>query len=90
MSGVAALSSQTAGTDLARELEAKPLFLAHGSADRVLPEQCSRDIYQRVSGPKQLKLYPGCGHGLDECRDQLEQDLLAWIKTVFQPGGVDR
>lgn len=85
--GVAALSSQTVGTELASELDERPLFLAHGSADRVLSDFCTRDIYQRVSGPKDMKLYSDCGHGLDECRDELDKDLTDWIHQVLQAGG---
>jgi hypothetical protein len=31
-------------------------------------------------------LYPGCRHGLDECRDRLDQDLTDWIVRVLEKG----
>ena len=81
--GVVALSSQSYGADLAGELSPRPLLLLHGTADSVLPDACSREIYQRAVEPRQLILYPGCGHALEECRDQVDQDLLQWLRAVL-------
>lgn len=83
--GVAALSSQTYGTDLVSELSPRPLLLIHGEEDDVLPDLCSRDLYRRAEEPKQLLLYPECGHGLDECRHRLDVDLLRWVRQVLAP-----
>ncbi len=85
--GVAALSSQLAGTDLADRLSPRPLLLVHGSADEVLPDRCSREIYRRAKEPKRLVLYPGCRHGLDQCREELDRDLLAWLREVVAGRG---
>lgn len=82
--GVAAISSQSFGTDLARELSPRALLLLHGSADEVLPDTCSREIFQRAGEPRHMILYPGCGHGLDECREQVEEDLLRWLRSLFR------
>ena len=79
---VAALSSQTAGTELAGALAPRPLLLVHGLADEVLPAACSRDIHRRAAEPKEIILYPGCGHGLDECRDALDRDLFDWLSRA--------
>ncbi len=79
---VAALSSQTAGTGGVPRLAPRPLLLAHGVADEVLPFQCSRDIYARASEPKRIILYPDCRHGLDGCRDALDADLGEWLRDV--------
>ncbi len=79
---VAALSSQTAGADLADRLSPRPLLLMHGTADEILPDACSRAIYRRAREPKRLVLYPGCHHGLDGCREELDRDLLGWIREV--------
>jgi hypothetical protein len=81
--GIAALSSQTYGTDLAAELSPKPLLLMHGTADEILPHACSMDIYHRAREPKEILLYQGCRHGLDQCREQLDQDLSNWIVQVL-------
>ncbi len=81
---VAALSSQTYGTTLANEIAPRPLLLVHGTADSVLPDSCAHDIYGRAEEPKQILLYPGCGHGLDECREQVDHDLLQWLRQVLK------
>ena len=79
---VAALSSQSYGADLADRLTPRPLLLIHGTGDEVLPDACSRDIYRRAREPKRIVLYPGCRHGLDGCREELDRDLLAWIRET--------
>ena len=79
---VAALSSQTAGTEAASALSPRPLLVVHGTADEILPNACSRDIHARAREPRRLILYPGCRHGLDQCRDALDRDLTAWIREV--------
>ena len=53
-----------------------------GTADEILPDACSHDIHARAREPKELVLYPGCRHGLDECRDALDRDLTGWIERV--------
>jgi pimeloyl-ACP methyl ester carboxylesterase len=80
--GVAALSSQTAGTGAVNQLSPKPLLLMHGTADEILPASCSQDIYLRAGEPRKILLYPGCKHGLDQCRDQIDRDLLQWIADI--------
>lgn len=77
--GVAALSSQTSGSGAASELAPRPLLVAHGEADEILPARCSQDIFARAREPKKLVLYPGCQHGLDECREALDRDVSAWL-----------
>ena len=80
---VAALSSQTQGTEDVGELSPKPLLLVHGGLDTILPADCSRDIYSRAGQPKEIMLYPGCGHGLDDCRREIDRDLTAWLHRVL-------
>ncbi len=82
--GVVAMSSQTYGTDIVDEVSPRPLLLLHGTADEILPDACSRDIYRRALEPKEILLYQGCRHGLDECLPQVDQDLLNWIQKVLQ------
>jgi pimeloyl-ACP methyl ester carboxylesterase len=81
--GVAALSSQTAGTDLVDHLSPRPLLLIHGTDDEILPDACSHDIYLRAKDPKEILLYKGCRHGLDECRTAVDDDLLEWIRKIL-------
>ncbi len=81
---VAALSSQTYDTTLADGIAPRSLLLMHGTNDPVLPDYCARDIYSRAGEPKKILLYPGCGHGLDECREQVDHDLLQWPRQVLK------
>ena len=81
---VAALSSQTYGTEAVDELGPRPKLFLHGEADEILPPLCSRTLHARADQPKALILYPGCGHGLDECREALDRDLLAWLDGALR------
>ena len=83
---VAALCSQTGGTGAVASLSPRPLLVLHGTADEVLPDACARDIHARARPPKELILYPGCRHGLDQCREPLDRDLMAWLGRVILPG----
>ncbi|PJJ48066.1 alpha/beta hydrolase [Hymenobacter chitinivorans] len=84
VAAVVAMSSQTYGTDLAPQVSPRPLLLLHGTADEILPAACSETIYARARQPKELVLYPGCRHGLDECREQVDQALLRWLLTQLR------
>jgi fermentation-respiration switch protein FrsA (DUF1100 family) len=80
---VAALSSQTLGADDVAGLSPRPLLLLHGENDEVLPDACAHYLYQRALEPKTLLLYPGCGHALDGCREQVDNDLLGWMREIL-------
>lgn len=82
--GVAALSSQTVGAGEVGDLTPRPLFIAHGEDDEVLPWSCSASIYRDAGEPKTLKLYPDCQHGLDDCREELDRDLMHWLKQFWE------
>jgi len=80
---VAALSSQTSGTDDVGQLSPKSLLLVHGTEDEILPDSCSLYIYALAKEPKDLILYSGSKHGLDQCVEELDRDLKNWIKGAF-------
>jgi fermentation-respiration switch protein FrsA (DUF1100 family) len=80
---VAALSSQSHGTEAVEDLSPRAVLLIHGEDDEVLPTRCSNDIYSRAQEPKQLITYPGCRHGLDDCRREVDRDLTLWLHDVF-------
>jgi fermentation-respiration switch protein FrsA (DUF1100 family) len=84
--GVAALSSQTFGVTNVAHLSPKRLLLMHGEEDEILPAACSITLYRDAKEPKRLLLYPGCLHGLDQCRDAIDRDLTAWLLEVFEVG----
>ena len=83
---VAALSSQSHRVEGLRRLSPRPLLLAHGEDDEVLPASCSITMFEAAKDPKQLILYPGCRHGLDQCRDELDRDLSNWLLRIFELG----
>lgn len=80
VAAVVALSSQTYGTSLAPQVSPRPLLLVHGLDDEILPPRCSEHIYAQAREPKELQLYSGCRHGLDECREQVAAAVLAWLQ----------
>ena len=76
---VVPMSSQTYGTELTPAVAPRPMLLIHGTNDTVLSDRCSRQIYAAAGEPKEMKLYPGAGHGLDEVRQELLDLLVRWI-----------
>jgi dienelactone hydrolase len=80
---VASLSPQSYDAKGVMHLHGRPVIFIHGADDEVLPDRCSRDLYRMASEPKKLVIYPGCRHGLDQCREELDRDLLAWLRSVI-------
>ncbi len=80
---VAGLATQSYGTSLVSNLSPRPLLLLHGAKDSVLPEACSFDVYHRAHEPKAIKSYPQCGHAFEECPDEVEHDLLTWLREIL-------
>jgi pimeloyl-ACP methyl ester carboxylesterase len=85
--GVIALASQTYGADLVGELSPRSLLLVHGDADSVLPDTCSRRLYAAARDPRHLVIYPGAGHGLDECAPALYALVHDYIVRELAPLG---
>ena len=87
VAGVAALSSQTFGTQLVPHLAPRPLLLMHGTDDEILPARCSELIHAAAGEPKELILLPGTRHGLDEAREivlaTLTRTITAWLRPEF-------
>jgi dienelactone hydrolase len=84
--GAVALSSQTQGAAGVRRLSPKSLLLIHGEADEILPASCSHQLFRDAGEPKQIILYRDGRHGLDDCRDELDRDLSAWLLQTFKLG----
>jgi len=76
---VVALSSQTLGAQRVNELSPTPLLLVHGDNDRILPSSCSKQIYRWAGEPKELVIYRGSGHLLEECKEELHDLLKNWL-----------
>ena len=84
--GTARLSTEVTGA-IARvqaragEL-AVPLLIVHGSADRMVPPDGSREFFQKVRHPvRELREYPGAYHGLFADWDQKHvlSDVERWL-----------
>src|SRR4029434_1025759 len=84
VAGVVALAPQTSGARLAGQLAARSLLRVHGKADTRLPYTCGVQIYHWAQEPKQLVLYEGAEHRLDECAAELDQLLTQWIPATLR------
>lgn len=82
---VVPMSTQTYGTGLAFQLAPRAMLLIHGTADEVLADDCSRNVFARAGEPKQLVLLPGAGHGLDEAREEVLDLLTGWLTERLLP-----
>ena len=82
---VVTLASQTYGADLAATLSPKRLLVIHGMSDAVLPARCSRAIFAEAREPKELVLYEGAGHSLDEAASELRALLADRITRALAP-----
>ncbi|MFN7138463.1 MAG: alpha/beta hydrolase [Limisphaerales bacterium] len=76
---VVPMSTQTYGVELAPELSPRPLLLIHGTKDEILPDRCSKYVYGIANDPKELRLFEGARHGLDEAREEILELLVTWI-----------
>ena len=81
--GVVALSPQTYGAGMAPQVAPRKLLVVHGKADTRLSFACGQQIYDMANEPKELVLYEGAEHRLEECRDDLEELLGAWIPETL-------
>jgi len=68
---VATVASQSYGTGTVGNLSPKALLLLHGTGDHTLPPACSQDIYRRAKDPKEIVLYEGANHGIDQRRGEM-------------------
>ena len=58
--------------------------MVHGKADTRLPYSYEVQIYHWAQEPKQLVLYEGAEHRLNECADALDQLLTPWIPATLR------
>ena len=81
--GVVALSPQTYGAGMAGQVAPRRLLVVHGKADTRLAFSCGQQIYDMAREPKELVLYEGAEHRLEECRGDLEELLGKWIPETL-------
>jgi len=84
--GTARLSTEvTAAIDRVQSGAARlstPLLLLHGSADRMVPPDGTREFFAKVRWPdRELREYPGGYHGIfaDLGYEQVLEDVRRWI-----------
>ena len=82
---VAGLSSQSAGAQRVADVAPRPLLLIHGADDAIIPVRASQFIYDLAQQPKELRYFEGAGHGLSECREELDELLFGWLKEKLEP-----
>jgi len=83
------LSTQSYGISPIADLEDCSVLLIHGKSDTVLPTRCSEYAYELAPGPKELILYDGAGHGLDEARSEVLQTVHGWIVQELENSPAD-
>jgi alpha/beta superfamily hydrolase len=81
--GVATLASQTAGAAAVSRLAPRSLLLLHGTTDQVLPDWCSRYLYEVAREPKRLVLFEGDGHEFSRSHAEVVQLLFEWAGALL-------
>ncbi|WP_309895588.1 hypothetical protein [Archangium sp.] len=76
---VVGLAAQSYGTEAVSELPPRSLLLIHGLSDTVLPPSCSLSIHERARGKKDLALFPGAGHVLEEEAERVFLRVRDWL-----------
>jgi alpha/beta superfamily hydrolase len=77
---VVTLATQCLGADAVSRLRPETsILLIHGTSDPVLTPRCSSTTYDTAHEPKQIKLYKGAGHGLDEVAEEVHEEVLGWV-----------
>ncbi|HLF04623.1 MAG TPA: alpha/beta fold hydrolase [Dehalococcoidia bacterium] len=82
--GVVSLSPQTYGASMAGQLSPRSLLVVHGKADTRLPYSCGVQIHRWAREPKELVLYEGAEHRLEECGEELEGLLERWLTSTLR------
>ena len=83
VAGVVSLSPQTYGANMAGLVSPRPMLIVHGKADTRLPYSCGMQVFEWANEPKQLVLYEGAEHRLEECREELGALLTQWIPATL-------
>lgn len=80
--GVATLATQSAGCENVAALAPTPLVLFHGDGDVILGPENSAMV-QALAGGGDLRIIPGADHGFATGRDEVRDQLVAWIDERF-------
>ena len=75
--GVVTLATQSAGCEVADQLDGTPLLLLHGDRDELIPAQASEVV--ATIGGGEVEILPGTGHLMVEAAEILRERLGEWI-----------
>ena len=79
---VVALAGQSSGAEPASQPGPRcSLLLVHGTGDAVIPSSSSESLFHLARDPKELVLFEGAGHGLDEAAADVRELVRAWLKA---------
>ncbi|MCE5199466.1 MAG: dienelactone hydrolase family protein [Armatimonadota bacterium] len=81
--GVAVISTLDDVDCCYKRLGPKPVLIVHGEIDDISPVEWPKRIYDRLTGPRRLIIYPGAGHDLREVREQLVSDIRDWVTGIL-------
>jgi hypothetical protein len=72
---------------LVRGLEC-PLLLMHGTADRIVPVEQGRRLFEAAPEPKRLHLFEGAGHNdlLTLAGREWAETIAEWARGLAEPG----
>jgi pimeloyl-ACP methyl ester carboxylesterase len=83
--GVITLATQSRGTEGAAHLAPRPLLLIHGTEDEILRPQSSVYVFREARQPKEITLYDGATHNLDEAADEVFDQVRSWLVRRIGP-----
>ncbi len=90
VTGIACLAPDPCASDMISAISPRRLFLAHGSADTVIPQSASILLHTQAGHPTELALYPHETHDFIRYRAAILQRLTLWsaslLRTPFKPG----
>lgn len=81
VSTIVTLATQSYGAahEVSKLKQGTSALVIHGSDDKVLPAYCSEQVYQKAHEPKQIVLYKGAGHGLEEVSEEIYELVYDWL-----------
>jgi pimeloyl-ACP methyl ester carboxylesterase len=83
--GVVTLATQSHGTEGVANVSPRALLLIHGVEDEILRPQSSVYVFKEARQPKQITLYEGATHSLDEVADEIFEQVRTWLQARIGP-----
>ena len=79
---VVTFATQGYGAEVVGQLpEDSSVLLIHGDRDQTLTPYNSELVYKLAHEPKELFIFKGAGHGLDEASEEVRHLCLEWINS---------